>query len=266
MNRLDSRPIGIFDSGLGGLTVLKKIKEMLPGENIVYLGDTARVPYGTRSSAVIKKFSLQCAYFLAGKGVKCIVVACNTASSNAISELKKEIDIPMFDVVGSSIDAVRSNEKIKSIGIIGTSATIKSSVHSKKLKNIGIDVLFEKSCPLFVPLIENGEIEGKLIKLVSNKYLKNLPKVDAVILACTHYPIIKNIISCSLGNKTLLVDPADNLSIQIRKYLDKHNLLAKRNTPGSTYYLTDRDSGFEVISEMFLGENIKDKIKIANLD
>jgi glutamate racemase len=253
---MDKRPIGIFDSGLGGLTVLKEIRKALPTEDIVYLGDTARVPYGTRSKKTIEKFSLQCAYFLAGKGVKCIVVACNTASSNAIDLIRREIKLPIFDVVSSSIEAIKKNKKGARVGVAATSATINTHVHKILAKKLGINIVMEKACPLFVPLAENGENDGEIAQLVSDKYLKELRgKIDVLVLGCTHYPVLEKAITKSVGSNVFLVNPAIKLAEMLRRYLVDNGL---QNPKGGKvdYFVTDISGSFAETAKVFLGKNI----------
>ncbi len=264
---MDDRPIGIFDSGLGGLTVLKEIQKVLPNENLAYLGDTARVPYGTRSKKTIEKFSLQCTYFLAGKGVKCIVVACNTSSSNAINKLKKEINIPIFDVVRSSIEALNDLDNVKDIGVIGTLATINSHIHKKFAEKENYRVIFENACPLFIPLVENGEISGNITRLVADKYLKKEKNsVDALIMACTHFPVIRRNIQQSIGGGVTLIDPAIRLSRSLRENLQKNNLSSQPKRSVVNYYITDINESFEKTAEIFLGRNISSLIHKVELD
>ncbi|MBN1168811.1 glutamate racemase [Candidatus Woesebacteria bacterium] len=264
MNR---KPIGIFDSGLGGLSVLKKIQQQLPGEDIVYLGDTARVPYGTRSKKTIERFSIQCARFLVDKGVKCIVIACNTSSSNALEIIKKQTSLPIFDVVNSSIEALKELKSVKNIGVIGTSATVNSHIHRKLINFRKFKIVFEIPCPLFVPLVENGEIESKITDLVAHKYLsKKRDKVQAVIMACTHFPIIKKSIKKALGEKVTLIDPAEKLSLSLKEYLLKNNFESDRNNGKLTFYVTDISSTFKDTASVFLGKHSQLKIRKTSLD
>lgn len=181
-----TKPIGVFDSGLGGLTVTKEIIKIMPNENIIYLGDTARVPYGTRSKDIVRKFSLEDANFLLKKKVKCIVIACNTSSAYAGNFLKKNIKIPVFDVITPAVKGAVKVSKTGNIGVIGTTGTISSGAYKVK---------YLQACPLFVPFIEEGEINSQAIELVAKKYLSWFKgKIDTLILGCTHYPIISKTI------------------------------------------------------------------------
>ncbi len=245
-------PIGIFDSGLGGLTVAKEIIKILPHENIIYLGDTARVPYGTRSNETIKNFSEEDVNFLLKKKVKCIVIACHTSSAVAGNYLKKKFkNIPIFDVVTPVLESLKNE---KNIGVIGTRATINSEVYSK------LDKVVQVPCPLFVPFIEEGEIEGKLIESIVKKYLSKL-KTSVLVLACTHYPIIQKAIKKELP-KTKLINPGILVADELKKYMIKNKLRNKSKKLGRKYFfVTDLNEKFVKVAEMFLGESIKLKFE-----
>jgi glutamate racemase len=266
----DNRPIGIFDSGLGGLTVVKQIKKILPNEDLVYLGDTARVPYGTRSAETVQKFSLEDAEFLLRFNVKIIVIACNTASSLAGNYLKKKLDIPVFEVISeASEDAVKAT-KNKKIGVIGTRGTVGSGAYQRTLTDIDADVqVFSKACPLFVPFIEEGEIKSEALNLVAKDYLGELKKVgvDTLIMGCTHYPIIRDIIEENIDHhKVSLIDPGKSQAVSISDYLNEKYMLNDSGKTGSRkYYVTDMNSRFEDVAEMFLGDKIHGSLKKAVL-
>jgi len=267
---MDNRPIGVFDSGLGGLTAVKEIQKRLPHEDIIYLGDTARVPYGTRSREVVTKFSLQDAFFLADQGVKCIVIACNTASSFSYKEVKKKMAIPIFDVIGpGAADAVRKSRSNK-IGVIGTQGTIASNSYNKAINKYTPKAkVINQACPLFVPFIESGEIRGNLIELLIDKYLKGMrmEKVDTLVLGCTHYPILEKSLKRFMGRDVQIVDPAIELSKRILMFLEKKKLNANKTKIGSIkYFLTDITPETEKVMEMFLGEKLTGPIKKVNLD
>jgi len=248
---MNSRAIGIFDSGLGGLTVVKEIIKILPNEDIVYLGDTARVPYGTRSNDIIKKFSEDNVKFLLKKNVKCIVIACHTSSAVSANYLKKKFtEISIFDVVSPVLESLKDNNK--KIGVVGTRATINSGVYSK------LNKVVQSTCPLFVPFIEEGETKGKLIESLVNKYLGKL-KVDLLVLACTHYPIISDVIKKVLP-KTDLINPGVLVADKLKSYLTKNNLASNSKLIGNRdYYVTDLNVRFAKVAEMFLEEKIKIK-------
>ena len=193
----DQLPVGIFDSGVGGLTVMKEITKLLPDENIIYLGDTARVPYGTRSPETVIKYSFKNTRFLLSQGIKVLVVACNTASSVSLGLLRDEFSIPIIGVVEPGAKAAAASTGTKKVAVIGTETTINSGAYERAIKAIddSIDVK-GIACPLFVPLIEEGWIEGDVVTLTAGKYLSSIMhnSVDSIVLCCTHYPMIKNII------------------------------------------------------------------------
>jgi glutamate racemase len=269
MTKLQDRPIGIFDSGLGGLTVVKEIIRLLPRENIIYLGDTARVPYGPRGVETIKKFSDEDTKFLISKHVKAIVIACNTSSAVASKYLKdKYKSVPIFEVIESaSNDAM---VKGKRIGVIGTYATIGSHAYTEKIlkSKSGLKV-FGQACPLFVPFIEEGEIKSPALKIIAKKYLSNLKKqkIDTLILGCTHYPIIENVISGEIGKNVKLINPGKSIAKEISTYFKNNDLLNTQKKNGDVeYFVTDLTDRFTKVAEMFLGERIKGRIKKASLN
>ncbi len=249
--------IGVFDSGLGGLTVVKEIIKLLPNENIVYFGDTARVPYGGRSNEIIKKFSEENVNFLLKKNVKCIVIACHTSSSVAGSYLKKKFStIPIFDVVSPVLESLKESKK--KIGVIGTRATVNSGVYSKLNKVIQIP------CPLFVPFIEEGEIKGKLIEALVEKYIGNL-KADTLVLGCTHYPIIEGVIKKVLTDIEI-VNPGVLVAKKLKNFLIKNNFTNNLIKVGKKdYYVTDLNERFIKVTEMFLGNKIGSEITKVTL-
>ena len=261
----ENKPIGVFDSGLGGLTVVKEIIKLLPNENIVYFGDTARVPYGTRSNEIIKKFSEEDVKFLLSKKVKCIAIACHTSSAVAGNYLTRKFpNIPIFDVVSPVLESLKASKNLPAgrqgrIGVIGTRATIGSGVYSKLNKVVQVP------CPLFVPFIEEGEVKGKLIESLVKKCVGTL-KVDTLVLACTHYPIIKDVIKGVLPN-TELINPGILIAEKLKKYLIKNNLVNDQKTIAKqNYYVTDLNERFIKVANMFLGENINARINRVSFE
>lgn len=254
-NPKDTITIGIFDSGIGGLTVVKKIREKIPTVGIVYLGDTARVPYGTKSEETIKRFAREDTAFLIDKGVDLIVVACNTASSVALSYLKKEFtNIPIFGVVEPGIKTAIKLSSKKRIGIIGTIATIKSHSHRKMLEKTGTTGTFEKACPLFVPLAEEGLTEGPIPELVAQYYLNDIKnQVDTIILGCTHYPILIKTIQKVVGDNVLLVDPAEAVAEEIYNFIKDSIPSLKGKRGPLDLYLTDIPPHYHNLLNIFLG-------------
>jgi len=254
-------PIGVFDSGLGGLTVVKQIRRLLPNEDIIYIGDLAYLPYGNKSQRQIQERSLACAKFLLQKKAKTIVIACNSASAYAYPYVKSRVKESVMNVIDAVVeDAVRFTQN-KRIGVIATQATVQSLSYEKKLLRAGEKLsFFLRACPLFVPLVEEGEIQGPVVESVAAKYLQPFKskKVDTLILGCTHYPLIRGVIQREMGNRVTLVDSAEPTAFKLKKLLFKENLIAKRKGSGSLkVYVTDHGRNFVKIGSKFLGEEIK---------
>lgn len=269
-------PIGVFDSGVGGLTVLKQLIRFLPNESFVYLGDTARVPYGNKSKDTIQKYSKEAAKFMISKNVKLIVVACNTVSSLAMESVK-EISgiIPVVGMIDFSAIAAFRNSRNKKIGIIGTRATISSKGYDKHLKYIaGEDKLelYTKDCPLFVPIVEELMLDHEATNLIAEDYLSFFREnnVDTLILGCTHYPALSKVISKFLPN-TNLIDTGEQSSIQVLRILAESHLLNDEPidfsvVPQIEFYLTDFSSNFTKIAEHLLGFSIENPHLISLSD
>lgn len=251
--------IGVFDSGLGGLTVVKQIIKLLPHENIIYLGDTARVPYGTRSPETIKKFSEENTGFLLGKNVKCIVIACNTSSAVAADYLKGKFpDTPIFEVIDPAAEeAARIGKRI---GVIGTRALIASNRYEVNIKKYSKDaVVRSQPCPLFVPFIEEGELKSRALKEVAGEYIAKLKghNLDTLILGCTHYPIIESIIRNKIGKNVVIIDPGKPVSEKVLEFLKKKKLLNTQKAEGiKEFYVTDLTERFKKVAKMFLGQEV----------
>lgn len=265
---MSEKPIGVFDSGVGGLTVLKELEKLLPNENILYLGDTARVPYGIRSPETVIKYSIECANFLYKRGIKILVVACNTSSSISLPILKERLDIPVLGVIEPGVKAALKATKNKKVGVIGTEATIQSNSYTKEIKRIdsSIEVL-SKACPLFVPLVEEGILEGKIADLVIERYLNELKQsdIDTLILGCTHYPLLKKSIKEYMKNITL-VDSAEEVAQDVREILFKSSLINSQSEQGQKkFFVTDSPERFKKIGEIFLKYEI-DNITKVNLE
>ena len=254
------KPIGVFDSGIGGLTVVKRLASTLPNENIIYFGDTARVPYGSKSNSTVIEYSIQNTKFLLQKNIKALVVACNTASSIAIPDLKKMFDIPIIGMIEPGSRMALSKTHNKKIGVIGTRATISNLAYSKEIKKMNDKtVVFEKPCPLFVPLAEEGWIKHKATYEIAEEYLKELRenKIDTLVLGCTHYPILSEVIQEVVGKKVTLIDSGVASSELIKAELEKFNLLSDSGTTGSQeYYVSDIPAKFKEVAELFLGRAI----------
>ena len=261
----DTRPIGVFDSGLGGLTAVKELKKVLPEESIVYFGDTGRVPYGTRSKSTIIRYASQDANFLLEKGVKAIVAACGTVSSSAKEELKK-LPVPYIDVISPTAKAAVAATKNKKIGVIGTGATIKSGSFTKAIKELDSEIeVTSTACPLFVSLVENGFIEkdNEVTLLVAKKYLKDIIEagVDTLILGCTHFPIIAPSIKAIMGEKVKLIDSGKETARFVKELIKENNLENEsESTANYSYFVSDDTENFKNIAEIFLQGEIDGEV------
>ncbi len=261
----NNNPIGIFDSGVGGLTVLKEVSKILPTENIIYLGDTARVPYGIRSPETVIRYSFECTDFLLKQDIKFLVVACNTVSAISIHEIRKKVSIPVIGVIEPGARAAVNSTKNKRIGVIGTEATIKSSAYLKAIKSIDADVdVLGLPCPLFVPLVEEGWTDGTIARLVAERYLKEMTDmgVDTLVLGCTHYPLLKSVIY-EVMNDVYLVDSAVETAKVVRDVLSGNGMLrANEYESIKKFFVTDSTEKFVSVGERFLQSRIEDIKKI----
>lgn len=265
---MNSNPIGVFDSGIGGLTVVREILKELPNENIIYLGDTARVPYGTRGRQVIKKFALELANFLLKRKVKFLVVACNTISSICLDAIKDISPAPVLGVIEEPAKKAAKETKTNVIGVIGTQATISSKSYEKAIKKINPKAkVISQSCPLFVPLAEEGLIDSKATQLIAEQYLKNLKKtrMDVLILGCTHYPVLKNTIQKVVGKNILLIDSAQPTAIKLKQVLEKKNLINGKSRVRHEFFVTDAPEKVYKVAATFLGSTLDGKLKKINL-
>ncbi len=238
-----NNPIGVFDSGVGGLTVVSEIMRQLPGENLVYFGDTARVPYGSKSKKTVLKYSKQIVRFLKTKNVKAIVVACNTASALALDEIANELDIPIIGVVKPGAKMAVETTKTGNVGIIGTESTIKSGIYNDYIRELNADVtVVSKPCPLFVPLVEEGLLEDRVTDDIVGRYLRVMKeyKVDSLVLGCTHYPLISNAIERFMGKRVNLVNPAFETAKSLKELLTEQGMLnTSKKKPEYQYYVSD---------------------------
>ncbi len=258
---MNNSPIGVFDSGIGGLTVLKEIISLLPGEDTVYLGDTARVPYGTKSRETVIRYSLENSAFLRSQGVKLIVAACNTASAYAVQELSAALDIPVTGVIEPGARAALEASPSGRIGIIGTEGTIGSHAYSRIIKSLrpGASV-FEKACPLFVPIVEEGFLEEKATELIVEKYLEDLRRkdIETLVLGCTHYPLLKGPISRAMGPGVRLIDSAKATAAVVRTILDKNGLAKTEKGAAAShrFFVTDSPRRFQRVGRIFFGRHL----------
>ncbi len=266
---MNNKPIGVFDSGVGGLTVLRELKKLLPYENLIYFGDTARVPYGTKSKKIITIFSSQIVEFLLKKNVKLIVAACNTVSSNSLSFLRHIYNIPIIGVIEPGVELALKLTQNKRIGIIGTQGTIKSNKYSslliKKDKKLKI---FNKACPLFVSLVEEGVNNHKIVDLAIKNYLSSMHKnkIDTLILGCTHYPLLLKPLKKFFGNKTHLVNSGYAVSLMVEELLKKNRIFNKNKKPGKmSLFVSDLNDGVMTVIKHTL-KPCSVKPKVISLD
>lgn len=255
------KPIGIFDSGIGGLTVVREIIRNLPHEDLVYFGDTARVPYGTKSPQTVIKFSIENALFLLRFRVKLIIVACNTSSSYALSVLTNNFKVPVIGVINPGAEEAVKATKNGRIGVIGTNATINSGAYEREIKNINpwLEV-FSRACPLFVPLVEEGWLSEKVTREVAAKYLKPLKgkKIDTLILGCTHYPLLKAIIKDVMGSAVTLIDSARQVAVYVKEVLAREDIASHGGKkPQYKFYVSDESEKFNQTASRFLRRRVR---------
>ncbi len=261
-----SQPIGIFDSGIGGLTVANAINSLLPKEQIIYFGDTAHMPYGDKSPEAIKYYSIKIGQFLAEQNCKAIVIACNTASSLGYKDLNDVVGrkIPVINVIDPTVDYILSHKKLKNIGVIGTKATIKSNVYAKKIKekNEALNVA-SLATPLLAPMIEEGFFNNTISRTIINSYLDKpkLKHIDSLVLACTHYPLIKKEILEFYKRDIAILDSAEIVAQYVQKVLSKKKLLSNKKTQEHHFYVSDFTSSFEKSTKIFFKEKIHLELK-----
>lgn len=254
-------PIGVFDSGVGGLTVVKEIRSQLPHEDVIYFGDTARVPYGEKSKETIIRYSIENSLFLMEKNIKMLVVACNTASSCAIDRLQRIFKIPVVGVIQPGIEAVISLTKNQKIAILGTKGTIRSGVYQDEIKRLlPKSEIFPIACPLLAPLVEEKLIDHPAAKLLVEEYLSPLKKqsIDTLLLACTHYPLLKRVIQSQIGESVNVIDSAGHCVKKMKEILTSHSLINSKATPAiCKYFVSDDPKKFKEIGVEFLGDVIE---------
>jgi glutamate racemase len=253
---MSNNPIGIYDSGIGGLTVANAIHQLMPQEALLYFGDTAHFPYGEKSPDSIKYYSIRIADFLVENGAKCIVIACNTASSIAYEAVKKHVKnkVPVISVIDPVVNAVAKNDRLKKVGVIATKATIKTDAYAKKIKAISDKEVASLATPLLAPMIEEGFFNNNISKTIIHSYLSKpkLKKIDALILACTHYPLIQKEIAEYYHNEILIMDSAEIAAQEVKNVLNKGNLLCSKTSKNkSHFYVSDYTKSFESSTKIF---------------
>lgn len=267
---MDNRPIGVFDSGLGGLTAVREILQIMPHEDVVYFGDTGRVPYGTRSRETILKYAAQDIAFLRSKNVKMIIAACGTVSSVA-SELGESLLVPFTGVVQPTALAAYLATRNGKIGVIGTTATIRSGSYRNAIYAINPDIeVFEQDCPMFVPLVENDffDPENPVPHLVAERYLEPLKQagVDTLIMGCTHYPILRETIQKVMGPDVVLIDSGKETATFAMELLREKNALCDKNKTGScAFYVSDSTEGFSKAASLFLNKDIAQNVNYIDI-
>lgn len=263
---MDPRPIGVFDSGLGGLTAVRELSKVLPGEDVIYFGDTGRVPYGTKSRRTIIKYAREDVAFLRSFDIKCVLAACGTVSTNGLEEVAASLDIPVWGVVGAAARAAVRETKTGRIGIIGTGASIKSGAYERVISSLlpGA-VLTARACPLFVPLVENGRTakDDPVLRLVAEEYLAPLreAQVDTLILGCTHYPLIADAIGDIMGPGVRLIDTGAESAREIADYLTEKGLTSPKSEGVHRYFVSDSAEDFDRSAALFLQSAARGEVK-----
>ena len=257
---MDNKPIGIFDSGVGGLTVAKAIAEALPHERIIYFGDTAHLPYGDKSKESVKAYANRIVGFLLAKGCKAIVIACNTASAHAYADLKKFYPkVPIISVVNPTVNYCSDKYENAKIGVIATKGTVTSRIYPRKIlkKNPNLEVS-QVAAPLLAPMIEEGFFNNNISQTIINSYLssKNLQDINALILACTHYPLIKEEVKQFLGNEVEVIDSASVVAEYTKRLLKRDGIAADKKVGENLFYISDFTESFDETSKLFFGKKI----------
>ncbi|CAH2031908.1 glutamate racemase [Trichlorobacter ammonificans] len=259
--------IGIFDSGVGGLTVLREVMRALPQEDTIYFGDTARVPYGTKSPDTVIRYSQEIASFLVTRDIKLLVVACNTASAVALPTLRRMLPIPVVGVIEPGAKRAAEVTRNGVVGVIGTAGTIRSSAYSRAIKRLNPELsVLARACPLFVPLAEEGWVDNEIARLTAVTYLEELRQtgVDTLVLGCTHYPLLKKTIAAVMGPQVTLVDSAEETARTVSRILTEKNMLRPVEEQGNNhYFVTDVPAGFIRIGNRFLGGRLGDVYQVS---
>lgn len=263
---MDNRPIGMFDSGIGGLTVLKEVQKALPNEEIIYLGDTKRFPYGSKSKEAIIEISRKCVEFLISKDVKMIIIACGTATSQSLEVLQKEYSVPIVGIIEPTVLYLRDSIKKENarIGVIATSGTIRSGAWENKIKEKMPKVeVINEDAPLLATMAEQGWTNNKVAKYTVKEYMKCFKKIDKLILGCTHYPLFKELIEKELKGKTEIINTGTRVAYYVSKYIEDNDIKNDDKVGSIEIYLTDMDSNFKEKATKLLGDNIQYSIAKA---
>ena len=268
---MDPRPIGVFDSGLGGLTALRELRRLLPGEELIYFGDTGRVPYGGRSREIILRYARQDVAFLRSFDLKAVVIACGTVSANALAELTAENDLPIFGVVGPAAQAAVAATRNGRVGLVGTAASIRSGAYETEMAKLDGGVrIFAQACPLFVPLVENGRFQpgDVVVETVVREYLASLKEaeVDTLVLGCTHYPLLYEVIARFMGPEVTLIDTGATCAARAARALEEKGLLTDREVGGCRYFVSDSTEDFARLAGIFLGGSVAGSVERVEIE
>ena len=259
---MDRRPIGVFDSGIGGLTVVRELQHQLPHESLVYFGDTARVPYGNKSPETVRRYAREILDFLVSRDVKMVVVACNTASAHALDELKRTSPVPVEGVIGPGARAAVDASRGGRIGVIGTAGTMKSGAYERAIHALRPDAqVIQRACPLFVPLVEEGWLGHESTRLIAHEYLDPMKEqgIDTLVLGCTHYPLLKPLLLDVIGSGVRLIDSAEQTAAAVARELRESKLEGPPQAEGHTHFVvSDAPDQFERVGAGFLGDRVRD--------
>ena len=251
-----TRAIGIFDSGIGGLTVVRALRRALPGEDLIYLGDTGRYPYGTKSADVVRRYSFQNTEFLVDKGIKLLVVACNTSSAVALEDLQTRYDVPVVGVIEPGAQAAALATRNRKVGVIATEGTIRSGAYTRALRQLRPDLeIYTRACPLFVPLAEEGWVDNEVARLAARQYLGSLAHsgIDTLILGCTHYPLLRTVIRATIGRGVRVIDSGVVTAALVVELLATRKLQRAGRGGRGSYFVTDAPERFMKVGARFLG-------------
>lgn len=251
--------IGMFDSGVGGMTVFKEVKELLPHEHIIYFGDTARVPYGNKSPRMVTKYALESALFLLTKGIKLLIIACNTSSAFALQILQRRMPVPVIGVISPGATEAVRHTKSGRVGVIGTRTTIKSMAYERSIRKLNADMeVFSRACPLFVPIVEEGLEHDEIARLIAEKYLGDLREtgIDVLVMGCTHYPVLEDVIRQTMGSGVEIVHSGKETAKEAFKILEERDLFNKRGRGKYEYFVTDSPESFREIGGRIVGEEL----------
>jgi glutamate racemase len=260
-----ARPIGVFDSGIGGLTVLKELTALLPGEDFIYLGDTARLPYGTKSNEVIVRYSRENTEFLLAKGIKLLVVACNTSSAVALGEIERHTMVPVTGVIDPGARAAVKASRTGKIGVIGTEATIASGAYTRAIQNLKPRAeIYTRACPLLVPLVEEGWTDNEIAERTVTHYLQSLKAsgIDTLLLGCTHYPLLRGMFERVLGPRVKIVDSAIATAAAVREKLAALKLVRRGGGGAQSFFVTETPDRFVRVGRRFIGPRVESAVRI----